>query len=68
MITKQQMIDKLNALTDDPDQEIFALWDDCIWEIHDIGLEDDEHWSPSRDEFGRPVLLSTTKKICIDCS
>lgn len=52
MITKRQIIDKLNALTDDPDEEIFVLWDTYTWEIHDIGLEDD----------------GNIKKICIDCS
>ena len=42
MMTKQQIIDQLNALTDDPNEEIFGYWDDRVWEIHCITEEWDE--------------------------
>ncbi len=62
MITKQQLIDKLNELTDDPNEEIFAFWDDCVWEIHDISITDQEQW----DHEKRKDIAGL--RIIIDCS
>lgn len=76
MITKQQIIDKLNELTDDPNEEIFGFWDDNVWEIHDITIQSYSTYAekgapPYSDPQFRHVPLHITasyKKICIDCS
>lgn len=61
MITKQQIIDKLNDLTDDPDEEIRVLTDNTVLEIYDIGLESYDDWDAT-DIKGKNTI------ICLDAN
>lgn len=60
MMTKQQIIDKLNELTDDPNEEIFGWWDGCVWNINDISLTDNLPWDNKKK-------ITSELRIIIDC-
>lgn len=76
-MTKQQIIDLLNELTDDPNEEIFGFWDDNAWEIHDISVLIENIYSEAKvaPSYSDPNfrcterrLTGSYKKVCIDCS
>ena len=75
-MTKQQIIDQLNALTDDPNEEIFGYWDDHFWEIHDITIQTHTIYKTTECpkypdpafQYKAPEIVASSEKICIDCS
>ena len=54
-MTKKKLLDLLESFEDGT--EIFAWWDDCIWEIQGVSLRRPDHKDNERNE----------EVVCLDC-
>lgn len=67
-MTKQQLINQLNALTNDPNEEIFGWWEGATQKIHGLSLLDAGDLKILGEEYYLPYINKPAKsRIIIDC-